>query len=110
MAKNFYGPFSRLLKSGASRRDPALRGFCKCSHMTEYAAVSKTPHALADGPMLVFQHPVRSDGGASGLREMLPGRVDAPLFRWAAFCLQRCLEFFKTCRPEGDAIDERIRC
>jgi hypothetical protein len=26
--------------------------------MTEYAALSKTPHALADGLMLVFQHPV----------------------------------------------------
>jgi hypothetical protein len=25
--------------------------------MTEYAALSKTPHALADGLMLVFQHP-----------------------------------------------------
>jgi hypothetical protein len=24
----------------------------------EYAALSKTPHALADGLMLVFQHPV----------------------------------------------------
>jgi hypothetical protein len=23
----------------------------------EYAALSKTPHALADGLMLVFQHP-----------------------------------------------------
>jgi hypothetical protein len=29
--------------------------------MTEYAALSKTPHALADGLMLVFQHPVRDD-------------------------------------------------
>jgi len=27
--------------------------------MTEYAALSKTPHALADGLMLVFQHPVK---------------------------------------------------
>jgi hypothetical protein len=25
--------------------------------MTEYAALSKTPHALADGLMLVFQYP-----------------------------------------------------
>jgi hypothetical protein len=25
----------------------------------EYAALSKTPHALADGLMLVFQHPVK---------------------------------------------------
>jgi hypothetical protein len=29
--------------------------------MTEYAALSKTPHALADGLMLVFQHPAMSD-------------------------------------------------
>jgi hypothetical protein len=27
--------------------------------MTEYAALSKMPHALADGMMLVFQHPVK---------------------------------------------------
>jgi len=27
--------------------------------MTEYAALSKTPHALADGLMLVFKHPVK---------------------------------------------------
>jgi hypothetical protein len=27
----------------------------------EYAALSKTPHALADGLMLVFQHPVKPD-------------------------------------------------
>jgi hypothetical protein len=26
---------SRVLKNRASRRDPALFGFCKCSHMTE---------------------------------------------------------------------------
>jgi hypothetical protein len=30
--------------------------------MTEYAALSKTPHALADGLMLVFQHPVNRTG------------------------------------------------
>jgi predicted alpha/beta-hydrolase family hydrolase len=51
--------FNRLLKNGASSRDPALHGFRKCSHMTEYAALSKTPRALADGPALVFQHPVK---------------------------------------------------
>jgi hypothetical protein len=34
-----------------------LCGFCKCSHILEYAALSKTPPALADGLMLVFQHP-----------------------------------------------------
>jgi hypothetical protein len=28
--------------------------------MTEYAALSKTPHALADGLMLVFQHPANN--------------------------------------------------
>jgi len=50
--------FKRRLKNCASRRDPALRGFCKCSHIYEYAALSKTPHALAAGTMLVFQHPV----------------------------------------------------
>jgi hypothetical protein len=49
-----------VLKNGALRRDPALCGFCKCSHMTAYAALSKTPHALADGLMLVFQYPVKS--------------------------------------------------
>ncbi|MCK7469764.1 MAG: hypothetical protein MZU95_02390 [Desulfomicrobium escambiense] len=47
------------MKNRASRRDPALCGFCKCSHIAEYAALSKTPHALADGLMLVFQHPVK---------------------------------------------------
>jgi hypothetical protein len=51
---------NRVLKNRASRRDPALCGFCKCSHMTAYAALSKTPHALADGLMLVFQYPVKS--------------------------------------------------
>jgi hypothetical protein len=46
-----------MLKNCASRRDPALCGFCKCSHINEYAALSKAPHALPDGLMLVFQHP-----------------------------------------------------
>jgi hypothetical protein len=45
------------LKNRASSRDPALHGFCKCSHILEYAALSKTPCALADGLMLVFQKP-----------------------------------------------------
>jgi hypothetical protein len=27
------------------------------AHIYEYAALSKTPHALADGLMLVFEHP-----------------------------------------------------
>ena len=30
--------------------------------MTDYAALSKTPHALADGLMLVFQHPAKMRG------------------------------------------------
>jgi hypothetical protein len=47
-----------VLKNGASGRDPALRGYCKCSHISNYAALSKTPRALADGPILVFRHPV----------------------------------------------------
>jgi multidrug efflux system outer membrane protein len=50
---------NRVVKLGASGRDPALHGFCKCSHIDEYAALSKTPRALADGPMLVFQHSVK---------------------------------------------------
>jgi hypothetical protein len=48
----------RVLKNRASGRDPALCGFCKCSHIVEYAALSKTLHALADVLMLVFQYPV----------------------------------------------------
>jgi hypothetical protein len=39
--------------------------------MTEYAALSKTPHALADGLMLVFQHFVKWLAG--------PGRTSGPL-------------------------------
>jgi hypothetical protein len=44
-------------KNGVSGRDPALRAFCKCSHIMKYAALSKTPRALADGLILVFHHP-----------------------------------------------------
>jgi hypothetical protein len=51
--------FSRLLKNGASGRDPALHGVWKCSHIDEYAALSKALCALADSLMLVFQQPVR---------------------------------------------------
>jgi hypothetical protein len=47
----------RLSKNRASSRDPALHGFCKYSHIHEYAALSKTPRALADGLMLVLQQP-----------------------------------------------------
>jgi hypothetical protein len=49
---------SSLLKKGAPARDPALRGSCKCSHnIGQYAARSKSPRALADGLVLVFQQP-----------------------------------------------------
>lgn len=44
---------NRLLKNGASGRDPALRGACECAHISRYAAFSKSPHTLADGLMLV---------------------------------------------------------
>jgi hypothetical protein len=55
------GPkFNRVLKNGASRGDAVLRGFSKCSHMRQYAALSKSPRTLADGLMLVFQHLVKS--------------------------------------------------
>jgi hypothetical protein len=53
----------RVLKNRASGRNPAFCGYCKCSHILEYAALSKTPHALADGLMLVFQHPVEVPAG-----------------------------------------------
>ena len=53
-------PCGRVLKKGASGRDPALRGSCKCSHISQYAALSKSPRVLADGLMLLFQHPVRA--------------------------------------------------
>jgi hypothetical protein len=43
-----------VLKNCAPGRDPALGGFCKCSHIAEYAALSRTPHALAGGRVLVF--------------------------------------------------------
>jgi hypothetical protein len=58
-----------VLKNGASGRDPALCGFCKCSHIDEYAALSKTPHALADGLMLVFQYPVKRESPGEPGRE-----------------------------------------
>jgi hypothetical protein len=59
---------TRVFKNGASRRDPALCGFCKCSPINAYAALSRTPHASADGPMLVFQHP--ADSGLERISEM----------------------------------------
>jgi hypothetical protein len=46
-----------------------LRGFCKCSHIVKYAALPKTPHALAEGLMLVFQHPVQRTIRISNYRE-----------------------------------------
>jgi hypothetical protein len=48
---------NRVLKNRVQGRKPALCGFCKCSHINEYAALSKTPHALADGLMPVFSTP-----------------------------------------------------
>jgi len=48
------GHVNRVLKDRVSRRHPALCGFCKCSNIDAYAALSKTPHALAGGLMLVF--------------------------------------------------------
>jgi hypothetical protein len=49
--------FNGVLENCAEGRDPALGGFCKCSAIAEQAALSITPHAWADGLMLVFQHP-----------------------------------------------------
>jgi hypothetical protein len=60
---------NRVLKNRASRRDPALCGFCKFSHIAAYAALSKTPHALADGLMLVFQQPVEAEAATIWLPE-----------------------------------------
>src|SRR5512147_2094533 len=51
----------RLLKTGVSGRDPALRGSGECSHTGSYAALPPSPCALADGPILVFQHPVGAE-------------------------------------------------
>jgi hypothetical protein len=45
------------LNHSASGRDPALCDFSKCSDRVEYAALSKTPHALAGGVMLVLKNP-----------------------------------------------------
>jgi hypothetical protein len=56
------------LKNRASRRDPSLCGFCKCAPIAEQAALSKTPHALADGLMLVFQHPVKLSEASAAQR------------------------------------------
>jgi hypothetical protein len=50
----------REFKNGASGRDPALRGSCNCSHISQYAALSKSPRVLADGLMLVFQVPFQA--------------------------------------------------
>jgi hypothetical protein len=64
------------VKNGASGRDPALRGFCKCSHILEYAALFKTPRALADGLMLVFQHPVKMQTSAAVQKQRLIGPLN----------------------------------
>jgi hypothetical protein len=52
----------RLLKSGATSCDPVLRGYYKCTAHPACGgtALSKTPRALADGLMLVFQHAVKT--------------------------------------------------
>jgi hypothetical protein len=39
----------------------------------KYAALSKTPHALADGLMLVFQHPYKQKGASKGAFHSLNG-------------------------------------
>jgi hypothetical protein len=36
-----------------------LRGSCKRSHISQYAALPKSPSALAGGLVLFFQQPVR---------------------------------------------------
>jgi hypothetical protein len=52
-----------------------LCGFCKCSHIVRYAALSKTPHALADGLMLVFQHPGTLNSFLYDFRDVLDDDV-----------------------------------
>jgi hypothetical protein len=56
---------NRVLKNSASHCDPALCGFWKCSHIDEYAALSKTPHALADVLTPIFQHSVNGSARRS---------------------------------------------
>jgi hypothetical protein len=50
------------MKNCVSGRDPALRGFCKCTaHPADGGtALSKAPRALSDGPILVFQQPANA--------------------------------------------------
>jgi hypothetical protein len=47
----------RGLKNCAESPHPALCGFNECSHFSQSAALSKTPYALADHLMPVFQRP-----------------------------------------------------
>ena len=48
-----------------------LCGHCKCSHIDAYAALSKSPHALADGLILVFNHPVTPLSIMAGLENQM---------------------------------------
>jgi hypothetical protein len=69
-----------VLKNGASGRDPALHGYCKCSHIKRYAALSNPPRALADGPMLVLNTllDVRSSAVTGGVRDASDGACLLP--------------------------------
>jgi hypothetical protein len=64
-----------------------LCGFCKCSHTNEYAALSKTPHALADGLMLVFKHPAVTCLGSLPHPGVPPNNL---LTGTGAWCMNYC--------------------
>jgi UPF0755 protein len=48
-------PLNKVFENRALHRERALCGAWNCSPIAESAAFSKTPHALADPPVLVFQ-------------------------------------------------------